>query len=259
MEEREVYLSVIVPAYNEASRIEHTLLRMQDFLSKKPYGWEIIVVSDGATDGTVRVVERLKGAIPQIKIIDRKENKGKGYSVREGMLAATGRIRLFADADNATDISHFELMRPFFDGGADVVIASRDSKDARGARQTIPQATLKRILGNMGNLYIQLIAVRGIWDTQCGFKAFRADAARKIFRVSRISRWGFDIEALALARHFGYNVRVAPADWKNDARSHVRMSAYAQVLWETTKIGWWIRTGAYDTQSRITNDYEKTV
>lgn len=259
MDEREVYLSVIVPAYNEASRIEMTLLRMQDFLSKKPYQWEIIVVSDGATDGTVNVVERLKRGIPQLKCIDRKQNRGKGYTVKEGMLAATGRIRLFADADNATDIGHFELMRPFFDQGADVVIASRDSKDARGARQSIPQSALKRMLGNMGNLYIQLFAVRGIWDTQCGFKAFRADAARKIFRVSRIDRWGFDIESLALARHFGYNVRIIGADWKNDARSHVRMSAYLQVLWETTKIAWWIRSGAYDQEARITNNHEKTV
>lgn len=259
MEERDVYLSVIVPAYNEASRIEMTLLRMQDFFSKKPYEWEIIVVSDGATDGTVNVVERLRRGIPQLKCIDRKQNRGKGYTVREGMLAATGRIRLFADADNATDISHFELMRPFFDRGADVVIASRDKKDARGARQSIPQSALKRLLGNLGNLYIQLLAVRGVWDTQCGFKAFRADAARKIFRVSRIDRWGFDIEALALARHFRYNVRIIAADWKNDARSHVRISAYLQVLWETTKIGWWIRSGSYDRQTPTTNEHEKTV
>ncbi|MEK7660320.1 MAG: hypothetical protein AAB343_03900, partial [Patescibacteria group bacterium] len=102
-------------------------------------------------------------------------------------------------------------------------------------------------------------AVHGIWDTQCGFKAFRADAARKIFRVSRIDRWGFDIEALALARHFRYNVRIIGVDWKNDERSHVRMSAYLQVLWETTKIGWWIRTRAYERQSRSTNTHEKTV
>ncbi len=259
MDEREVYLSVIVPAYNEASRIEMTLLRMQDFLSKKPYHWEIIVVSDGATDGTVNLVERLKRSIPQLRCIDRKQNRGKGYTVREGILAATGRIRLFADADNATDIAHFELMRPLFDQGADIVIASRDSKDARGARQSIPQSPWKRVLGNMGNLYIQLLAVRGIWDTQCGFKAFRADAARKIFRVSRIDRWGFDIEALALARHFGYNVRIIGVDWKNDEHSHVRMSAYLQVLWETTKIGWWIRARTYERQSHSTNTHEKTV
>jgi glycosyltransferase involved in cell wall biosynthesis len=246
MEQNKIYLSVIIPAYNEAERIGATLKRTDEYLKGKIFSSEIIVVVDGAKDKTAEVAQALVGAIPNLRVIDRKENRGKGYTVREGMLAARGEVRLFTDADNSTDIKHFDLMKPLFDGGADVVIASRDKKDAPGARQSVSQSGLKRLLGNMGNLFIQIVAVRGIWDTQCGFKAFRAVAAEKIFSHSRIDRWGFDIEALALAKHFDLKLTIVPADWKNDPRSHVSMAAYFQVLWETTKIGWWLMIGKYN-------------
>lgn len=239
------YLSVIVPAYNEAARIGRTLEKINATLASTPFSWEIIVVADGPTDQTSAVVKQLTSKINNLRLIDRQKNRGKGYSVREGMLAASGKIRLFMDADNSTDISHFTQMRPFFDQGYEVVICSRDTKDAKGARQAVAQSFFKRMLGNMGNLYVQIVAVRGIWDTQCGFKAFTAEAAEKIFKVSRIDRWGFDIESLALARMFGYRIGIIPAHWINDPRSHVKMSAYISVLWETTKVGWWIHRGKY--------------
>ena len=240
-----LYLSVIIPAYNEDSRIEKTLRIVDAYLKRQPFSSEILVVVDGASDNTARIVGGLKSEIINLRLIDRKENHGKGYTVREGMLAAEGKIRLFADADNSTDISHFDKMRPVFDKGYEVVICSRDAKDAPGATQAVPQSFLKRQLGNMGNLFIQLMAVRGIWDTQCGFKAFRADAAEKIFSQSRIDRWGFDIEVLALARVMGFKIGIVPANWINDPHSHVKLSGYLQVLWETTKIWWWLRRGAY--------------
>lgn len=239
------YLSVIVPAYNEASRIGNTLEKISTTLAGTPFSWEIIVVADGPTDQTAQVVTQLTSRIPHLRLINRKENRGKGYSVREGMLASTGKIRLFTDADNSTDISHFMKMRQFFDEGYEVVICSRDTKDASGARQAVAQSAFKRMLGNLGNLYVQIVAVRGVWDTQCGFKAFTAEAAEKIFGVSRIDRWGFDIEALALARMFGYRIGIVGAHWINDPRSHVKLSSYLSVLWETTKVGWWIRFGGY--------------
>src|SRR3989344_7654898 len=114
MPQPDVYLSVVVPAYNEADRIEKTLRRFNEYLSVQPYNYEIVVVSDGSRDATANVVARLVAEIKNLRFIDRKENKGKGYTVREGMLATRGKIRLFADADNATDISHFERMRSFF-------------------------------------------------------------------------------------------------------------------------------------------------
>src|SRR3990167_5778295 len=206
MEQKDIYLSVIIPAYNEDERIEITIHQVYKYLARVPYTWEIIVVSDGSKDLTIQKVSQLAKKIPNVWWIDRKENRGKGYTVREGMLAAQGRLRLFADADNSTDISHFDKMRPLFDKGCDVVICSRDEKDAPGAKQAVPQAWPKRLLGNMGNLFIQFIAVRGIWDTQCGFKAFRSAAAQNIFSRARINRLGFDIEVLALARALNYKI-----------------------------------------------------
>ncbi|MBI5742681.1 MAG: glycosyltransferase family 2 protein [Candidatus Niyogibacteria bacterium] len=241
-----IYLSVIIPAYNEAERIEATLRRTGEYLRAKDFLSEVIVVVDGAKDATAAVAQKLSGEISNLRVIDRKENRGKGYTVREGMLAAQGSVRVFTDADNSTDIAHFDLMKPLFDCGEQVVIASREPKDAPGAKQSVAQKWYKRLLGDMGNLFIQIVAVRGIWDTQCGFKAFSAAASDKIFSRSRIDRWGFDIEALALAHKFGYKIAKIPADWKNDPRSHVRMSAYFQVLWETVKIRWWLMTGQYN-------------
>ena len=146
---------------------------------------------------------------------------------------------------NSTDISHFDKMQPLWDKGYDLVICSRDSKDAPGARQAVPQAWYKRLMGSLGNLFIQLVAVRGIWDTQCGFKAFRDDAAEKIFSLAVIERWGFDVEVLALARALKYRIVIVPAQWNNDSRSHVKSWSYLQVVWETVQIRWNLAAGRY--------------
>lgn len=194
---------------------------------------EIIVVLDGSTDATLEIARTAARDVPQLKILDRKVNRGKGYTVREGMLAARGQIRLFADADNSTDIAHFDKMKPLFDQGYDVVIASRNAADAPGAVQVVSQAWYKRAIGRMGNRIVQIAAVPGIWDTQCGFKAFRAEAAERIFAQTTIERWGFDIEVLALAQRLGYKIGIVPARWLNDDRSHVKLSDYLHVLGDT--------------------------
>lgn len=230
------YLSVIIPAYNEGERITKTLKAIFSYLQHQPYSWEILVVSDGSKDKTVEVVNSLGQEIPNLRIIGRKENRGKGYSVKEGMLASQGKIRLFTDADNSTDISYFEKMRLLFDQGYDIVISTRDSKDVKGATQEIPQPWHKRLMGNLGNLYIQLMAVPGIWDTQNGFKALRDYAAEKIFRVTKINRWGFDVEVLALARKMNYKIGIIPIHWINDPKSHVKLGGYLRTLWEVFKI-----------------------
>lgn len=239
------YLSLVIPAYNEEKRISKTLEIAYNYLSAQPFTWEILVVLDGASDGTLGKVEAFAAGKEHIRWIDRKENRGKGYTVREGMLAAYGTIRLFADADNSTDISHFDQMKPLFENGYDVVICSRDSKDAKGARQAVPQPLLKRLLGDAGNLFIQLVAVPGIWDTQCGFKAFTAEAAQRVFTLSVIDRWGFDIEALALARRSGCKIGIIPAYWIDDADTHVSMWNYLGTFGETLKIRWNLVSGRY--------------
>ncbi len=239
------YLSVIIPAYNEETRIPKTLSAVYDYLARQSFTWELIVALDGGTDNTLGVVQSFAAGKENIRWLDRRQNRGKGYTVREGMLAARGDIRLFTDADNSTDMVHFDQMQPLFAQGYDVVICSRDAKDVRGARQAVPQPLFKRLLGDAGNLFIQLIAVPGIWDTQCGFKAFTAAAAGRIFSVARIDRWGFDIEALALARRFGYQTGVIAADWVDEAGTHVQRWDYLDTIGETIKIRWNLMRGVY--------------
>lgn len=248
MRQREVDLSVIVPAYNEAARIGATLKRFVDYLGQSALTWEILVVLDGSKDRTLEIVAQQAQQSPALKIIDRSVNRGKGFTVREGMLSARGQIRLFADADNSTDIAHLDMMLPLFAQGCDVVIASRNVADAPGAVQVVSQAWYKRAIGQLGNRIVQIAAVPGIWDTQCGFKAFRAEAAERIFSQTTIERWGFDIEVLALAQRLKYKIGIVPARWFNDDRSHVRLSDYIHVLGDTFAVRRNLLTGKYRLQ-----------
>ena len=236
MLQTKVDLSVIVPAYNEAGRIGPTLRRLNDYLAGSSFSYEIVVVLDGPTDNTREILQEIPEKICNLKTIDRAINRGKGYTVREGMLRACGRLRLFCDADNSTDIVHFDKMIPLFTEGYDMVIASRHWRDAAGARQVVSQAWYKRIIGQAGNRIIQAVAVPRIWDTQCGFKAFRAEAAERIFSQTTIDGWAFDIEVLALAQAQKYKIGIIPAHWVNDPRSHVRPFDYARVLGDTFRV-----------------------
>ncbi|TSC71720.1 MAG: Glycosyltransferases involved in cell wall bioproteini [Parcubacteria group bacterium Gr01-1014_70] len=244
-EETKPYLSVIVPAYNEEQRIEKTLRHLDEYLRQQAYTYEILVVVDKATDKTADIVRGLETHIPHLRLLWRDVNFGKGGSVSRGMLEAIGEIRLFTDADNSTDISHFEKMKPLFDQGYDVVISSRNPLDVKGATQAISQPFYKRILGIAGNIFVQVVAVWGIWDTQNGFKAFRNTSAEKIFSQITITRWGFDIEVLALARALKLRIGIIPAHWINDEASHVKFSAYFEVLWETVRVRWNLIRGVY--------------
>ena len=246
MTQTDIDLSVIVPAYNEAVRLPKTLSRFQEYLAGKSFTYEILVVLDGPTDATLDVLGRLSKQIDYLGIIDRRLNRGKGYTVKEGMLAARGQIRLFTDADNSTDIAHFDKMKPLFDQGCDIVIASRNAADAPGAAQVVSQAWYKRAIGRLGNRLVQVVAVPGIWDTQCGFKAFRAEAAERIFSQTTLDRWGFDIEVLALAQRLNYKIGIVPARWLNDDRSHVKMSDYLRVLGDTFTVRRNLLTGKYN-------------
>jgi len=239
------YLSVIIPAYNEQKRIVNTILATDKYLSVQPYSYEIVVVDDGSRDETVNTVKNLQKVVKNLFVIENRENHGKGFVVKRGMLETQGKIRLFMDADNATTVDHFEKMKPYFDKGAKVVIASRSTKDAKGTEQAVKQAFYKRLLGQAGNLFIQIMVIPGIWDTQCGFKAVTDTAAQEIFSRTLDNRWGFDIEMLGIAHALGYGIEKIPVHWVNDPNSKVSLKNYLQVLIETVVIRMNLWTGKY--------------
>ena len=239
-----MYLSVIIPAYNEEKRIVATLRSIDAYLRRQSYDYEILVVSDGSKDGTVALVRSMEAEIRNLRLIDNKNNRGKGSVVKQGMLEAKGDLRLFTDADNSTSIDHLDLFIPYIGQGFDIIIGSIAVKGHKVAEGSEP--LWRRILGKLGNLFIQIMAVPGIHDTQRGFKLITAKVAQRIFPKMLITRWGFDIETLALARKFGYKIKELPVDWKNDPNSKVGLNAYAQVLAETMKIRLNIITGKYN-------------
>jgi glycosyltransferase involved in cell wall biosynthesis len=252
------YLSIILPAYNEAERIPATLLDIDKRMAGKEYTYEVVVVNDGSKDNTAEVVKKLMPAVRNLKLIDNIENKGKGGVVRQGMLAATGDIRLFMDSDNATTIDHFDRMEEWFppkDGSAsggqhqyfDVVICSRAMK---GSELDPPEPWYRQIPGKLGNMFwIQPLLLWGLWDTQCGFKAFTAECAEKVFSHSKLSGWSFDVEVLGLAMAMGYRVKEVPVHWKHDGKSKVKASAYLQVLLDVARLRWWFWMDAYGLRS----------
>jgi len=235
---KEIYLSIVIPAYNEEKRIGATLLAIGKYMEKQKYAYEILVVSDGSTDKTVDVVQKYKQLVKNLEVIDNLENKGKGAVVRQGMLAARGKYRIFMDADNSTAVDHVEKMWPFFEKGYHIVIGTRDSKDAKGSVQAVKQPLHRILIGNAGNLLIQLLAVPGIWDTQCGFKGFSDKAVEDIFPRLKINRWGFDIEILAIAKRLGYKIGIFPVYWENDPKSHVKFTGYLNTFRELFIIRW---------------------
>jgi dolichyl-phosphate beta-glucosyltransferase len=174
----------------------------------------------------------MRAAVKNLEVIH-SGHAGKGAAVKKGMLEAVGEFRVFMDADNSTSLNHWDLMLPYFRQGFDVVIGSRIVK---GSKIIIRQPIYKVALGRLGNLVIQLLALPGIWDSQCGFKAFTAQAAQKIFPKVNMNGWSFDVETLYLARVFRLRVKEIGITWLNDARSHVRPLDYLGVIKDVIRI-----------------------
>jgi dolichyl-phosphate beta-glucosyltransferase len=247
-------LSVIIPTKNDRPHIEGTIRSVFDYLNKKGTSHEIILVANRSTDGTVEIIKKLQKEIPTLKLLNYPDRGGKGFAVREGMLQAKGDYRLFMDADNSTTIDHLDRMMPYFEKGYDVVIGSirvPGHKVAKGS-----ESWIRIFFGRLSNIYTQIILLPGILDTQRGFKIMTARAAEKIWPLSRITQFGFDIEILALARKFGYKIKELPVNWKNDeTNSHVKASSYFQVFWDTLRIRWDLLTGKY-THATMTTVHE---
>lgn len=218
-----VDLSIIVPAFQEAKRIEPTLTTLAQWLDSHDYGVvEVVVVTADSIDGTAGLVRKHAKRFAYFQLVEPGARAGKGRDVREGMLAARGKVRLFMDADLATPLHHIDAAVSAIAAGNDVAIAVRNL--------TTSHTGVRRLLSGSGNLLVQAVLLPGIRDTQCGFKAFTAKAAEDIFTRITIMGWGFDMEALAIARIHGYKIATTPApDWsdKPDGTFHGEISGAA--------------------------------
>lgn len=210
-------LSFVIPAYNEAARLGNTLKQVFAYLQAQPYSSEVIVVNDGSTDDTAHVVETIftvnSGHIPA-RLISYLPNRGKGYAVRQGLLAAEGAVALFSDADLSTPVTDIPLLlNPILAGEFDVVFGSRAMDRSLIG---VHQPWLREQSGRFFNLVMQLATGLPYADTQCGFKAFRLGVCRPIVAGATIDRFGFDVELLYLAHRAGLRLREQPVHW-NDA------------------------------------------
>jgi dolichyl-phosphate beta-glucosyltransferase len=239
-----VKLSVVIPAYNEGKRIRPTLVDVDKYLEKQPYMYEIIVVDNGSTDDTAAVVAGYRNEVENSAAYVLPEPcPGKGCAVQRGIAKARGEYIVFMDADNATRITEMEKIWPKFEEGYDVVIGSRR---IAGSKLSKKQPWVRETLGRLANLLIQILAVWGIKDTQCGFKAFTKKAARDIFSVVTIERWGFDIEVLALARKFGYKIAEVPVTWYHVETELIGGSSYTNTFSDLLKVWWNSLSGKYE-------------
>ena len=200
-------LSLVIPAYNEAGRIGRTVTDVCAFLDRQAYDWEVIVVIDGGPKAAADEARAAAGQRPNVHVLENDTNRGKGYSVRRGFMEARGERMAFIDADLSLPIDGLDAMMARFDAGADVVIASRTTP---GSRVEGTPPAMRDLMSKAFNLAVQTLALPGIPDTQCGFKGFTARAAKQIFSAAQSDRFGFDVEALYLARRNGYRIDEIP-------------------------------------------------
>ena len=216
-------LSIVIPVYNEEARLGKTLDQTLGYLKSKAIHSEILVVDDGSKDGTLRVAEQSGqsgSALIAFRLLKHGVNRGKGAAVRTGALAAKGKVVLYMDADNATPLSEFENFRPFLEKGIQVLVGSR-AVDRK--RVKIHQPLYREAMGRIFNLLVQLVTIPGLWDTQCGFKAFTQKAAGVIFPLQTIERFGFDVELLYIARKHNLPIAEIPVQWFDSPDSRVRV------------------------------------
>lgn len=210
------HLSVVVPAYNEEVRLGQTLPVMISYLEKQPFTWELLVVDDGSRDRTSEIV--LEYNHPNCRVIKNRPNRGKGYSIRRGMLEARGEWRLFSDADLSTPLEELDKFWKYTEEGYDVVIGSRATQESDLA---VRQPKSREFIGRVFNTTVQTFLVPGLSDTQCGFKLFSAKAATAVFLKQTLDGFAFDVEVLMLAHKQGFKIREVGVKWINDPRSKV--------------------------------------
>ncbi len=242
-----ILLSIVIPAYNEASRkglgIKEHLQSIKAYFQGKNISYEVVIVNDGSKDNTSQLIGGYCNVDPNLVFIDRKENKGKLFSVQEGLLKARGKFRLFTDADGATAIENLDKFWEHIDKNENIIIGSRDLQQSKIEKH---QPKIKEMLGDFGNLLIQFtLDLRGIKDTQCGFKVLSKEVVEKIIPQMKAIRWGGDFEILAIAKKMGYEIVEIPVTWNDSGQSTVGISGYFQTLKELFQVKWRLMTGKY--------------
>ena len=237
-------LSIVIPAYNEEIRLPKTLECIFAYLQARPYRAEIIVVNDGSTDTTAEIISAYRQKFPALRLVSNEGNRGKGYSVRHGMLEARGEIALFTDADLSTPIEEADkLLAPLRERDFDVAIGSRAIDRSL---IVVHQSAIRELAGIFFNRMVRWIMGIDFSDTQCGFKAFRRERARVIFEQQRVESFGFDPEILFLAKRNGLRVAEIPVRWSHDSATKVNVAAdgirmFLELLW----IQWNALRGCY--------------
>jgi len=211
-------ISLIIPVYNEEKRIKLTLSNCVSYFKNKKIDYEIIIVDDGSIDKTRLIVKDFSNKNKSIKLTKKRRNKGKGYSVKEGMLLASKDYLLFSDADLSAPIEETEKFIEIIKRGYDIVIASRNMKNSI---IPIKQPFFRRFLGKIFPFIVNLLILPGYKDTQCGFKLFKKEVARKIFSKQKINGFSFDVEVLFIAKKYGYKTKEIPVIWSNSLGSKV--------------------------------------
>lgn len=238
---RQVDLSIIIPAKNEGKRLGKTLNELSAYLKKTNLGMvEVLVVADGE-DNTVEVADSKRPLFDAYKVLKDIQKPGKGAAVKYAMLKASGQYRLFMDADLATPLHHLETLQKHINSGSDVIIGVRNLSSSHTG--------LRKFISNFGNFLVRLLLGLKIHDTQCGFKAFRADVAKDVFDKQRILGWGFDMEVLAIARSRGNTIQaIAINDWRDVAGgtfNNVAVAGAISTFKDLLKIKWNLISGKY--------------
>jgi len=214
-------ISIVIPAYNEEQRLSRTLPQIRDYLAKRGWDGEVVVVDDGSSDCTAEIVRQWQKQIPMMRLVQNGRNRGKGYSVKHGMLEARGHLAIFTDADLSSPIEEADKLLEVLGGGKyDVAIGSR-AMDRRMIQ--VHQSRFRELAGIIFNLMVRLVTGLAVVDTQCGFKAFITAKTRPVFEQQRIEGFGFDPEVLFLAKRQGLRMIEVPVRWAHDADTRVRM------------------------------------
>lgn len=248
--------SIVIPAYNESARLGATLEKVLTFVHAQGWSAEVIVVNDGSRDTTAEIVRAFTAKDPIVRLVENPGNRGKGYSVRNGMLHAKGKIVLFSDADLSSPIEEATKLFRALAAGADIAIGSRW---LRAETQTQRQPLHRQIFGRIFNLLLRITLGLKFKDTQCGFKAFKQAAVHAIFPNQKIERWGFDPEVLFLARTAGFKVSEVPVLWGHSGGTRIHpIIDGSKMFIEMLRIRWYSVTGKYDAEPPLAAQHAKT-